>query len=136
MTQLRQSRWVSATIAAVIAMAWLGASNHCALAAVERAAKAAHACCHESDQGQPQQAPKSTQCCEAFSVPLPDQAAAPVAHLHELQPAWVESSAPQPVNRCAACREFHDTGPPGAASFAETVLNRSLLAHAPPFFVS
>ena len=29
-----------------------------------------------------------------------------------------------------------DTGPPGAASFAESVLQQSILAHAPPVFLS
>lgn len=31
--------------------------------------------------------------------------------------------------------KLHYTGPPGAISFAELVLQRSLLAHAPPFSV-
>lgn len=29
-----------------------------------------------------------------------------------------------------------DTGPPGALSFSESVLQRSILAHAPPIFLS
>jgi hypothetical protein len=33
----------------------------------------------------------------------------------------------------AAAPLLLDTGPPGAFSFAELILQRSLLAHAPPF---
>jgi hypothetical protein len=35
-------------------------------------------------------------------------------------------------SRAALAPLFFDTGPPGAHSFAELILQRSLLAHAPP----
>jgi hypothetical protein len=35
------------------------------------------------------------------------------------------------------CRPLElDTGPPSSRSFAELILQRSILAHAPPFFLS
>jgi len=35
------------------------------------------------------------------------------------------------------CRALElDTGPPGSRSFAELILQRSILAHAPPLFLS
>ncbi|MGH8094020.1 MAG: hypothetical protein ACREIF_11195 [Chthoniobacterales bacterium] len=35
--------------------------------------------------------------------------------------------------RSIVASHFLDTGPPGGRTFAESVLQRSLLAHAPPF---
>ena len=134
MTPLRQSRWVSAFVAAVVAIAWFGASNHCALASIETARKPAHACCHE--EGALPQPAKATQCCEAFSVPLPEQAMAPALSLNELGPAWLEAGELPAHALGAEFRSVRANAPPEARSFAETVLNRSLLAHAPPSFVA
>ena len=123
-----------------VAVAWLFASNHCALAAVESPAKPAseHACCH-SDRGASQTPGQTMQCCEALAAPVPNAIAAPAVHLQELQPAWlqavrVEGSAEAPI---LAADFASATGPPrGALSFALLILNRSLLAHAPPRFVA
>jgi hypothetical protein len=75
----------------------------------------------------------------ALAAPVPSAIAAPAVHLQELQPAWlqaarVEASAEAPI---LAVDFASDTGPPrGALSFALLILNRSLLAHAPPHFVA
>jgi hypothetical protein len=139
-TKFRQSRGFAATIIAIIAVAWLFASNHCALAAVESLAKPAsgHACCHSAKEAS-QRPGQAKQCCEALAAPVPTAIAAPAVHLHELQPVWlkaarVEASAESPI---LAVDFASDTGPPGGAlSFALLILNRSLLAHAPPHFVA
>jgi hypothetical protein len=139
-TKFRQSRGFAATISATIAVAWLFASNHCALAAVESFAKPAseHACCH-SDKGAARAPGHAVQCCIALAAPVPSAIAAPAVHLQELQSAWlqaarVEASAEAPI---LVVDFASDTGPPrGALSFALLVLNRSLLAHAPPHFVA
>ena len=139
-TKFRQSRGFAVAIITTVAVAWLFASNHCALAAVESPAKAAaeHACCH-SDKGAAQTPGHSTQCCKALAAPVPNAIAAPAVHLQELQPAWlqaarVEASAEVPIS---AVDLASATGPPrGALSFALLILNRSLLAHAPPHFVA
>jgi hypothetical protein len=138
--KFRQSRAFAVAIITTIAVAWLFASNHCALAAVESPTKPAsqHVCGH-SDKGTSQPLGHSTQCCKVLTAPVPNAIAAPAVHLHELQPAWfqaarVEASAEAPI---LAVDFASDTGPPrGALSFALLILNRSLLAHAPPHFVA
>jgi hypothetical protein len=139
-TKFRQSRRLVVAIITTVAVAWLFASNHCALAAVESAARPAseHARCH-SDKGASQLPGHSIQCCKALAAPVPNAIAAPTVHLQELQPAWlpaarVETSAEAQI---LAIDFASDTGPPrGALSFALLILNRSLLAHAPPYFVA
>jgi hypothetical protein len=141
MAPLRKSRWIflsqwiSTFLVAVIALAWLAASNHCALAALVDLRKASHACCHETDPGG--QPPQSTmQCCNTFHVTVPAPAALPAVQLHALRPAWLEASSIPVIVSMPACAEFCATGPPRALGFAETILNRSLLSHAPPCFVA
>ena len=139
-TKFRQSRGFAVTIITTVAVAWFFASNHCALAAVERLAKptSEHACCH-SDRGESEPSSRVVQCCKALAAPVPNAIAAPAVHLQELQPAWlhaarVEASAEAPI---LAVDTASDTGPPrGALGFALLILNRSLLAHAPPHFVA
>lgn len=134
--KFRQSRRFAVAVIVVIAVAWLFASNHCAFAAAEPASE--HLCCH-SDKGAPRLPGSSTQCCKALAAPVPDAIAAPEVHWEELQPAWlqtaqVEASVETPTLAVALA---YDTGPPRCAlSFALLILNRSLLVHAPPRFVS
>lgn len=139
-TKLRQSGAFAVAITTTLALAWIFASNHCALAVVESLARPAseHVCCH-SDKDPSQPLGLAVQCCKALAAPVPDAIAAPTVHLQELQPAWLQSaraeaSAAVPI---LAVDFATDTGPPrGALSFALLILNRSLLAHAPPRFVS
>ena len=139
-TKFRQSRAFAVAIITPVILAWIFASNHCALAVVESLAKAAseHACCH-SDKEAPHPLGSSTQCCEALAAPVPNAIAAPAVHWQELQPAWLqteraEGSAGVPIS---ALDFAPNTGPPlRALTFALLILNRSLLAHAPPHFVA
>jgi hypothetical protein len=129
--EIRRSRGFAAAVIATMAIAWIFAANHCALATFESLGKqnTEHACCH-SDQGTAQQFP--TQCCKALAAPVPQATVAPAVHLDELQPAWIQASRVQvaaEISMVVAC----DTVPPRrSTSFAVLVLNRSLLAHAPP----
>lgn len=120
-------------VVALIGITFFAASNHCSLSVMTSLSKAGHSCCHEeNDAGQPR---NMLECCTSLPAPLPATLSAPAAHLFVLQPLWgevppsLEVSAPVPVGT------FSDTGPPGLKTFAESVLNRSLLAHAPPVFV-
>jgi pimeloyl-ACP methyl ester carboxylesterase len=137
MTSLRRCRWTAALVAFVTMAAWMVASNHCAIASLESPAKAAHACCQEKTPGQSPAAPQSTPCCEAFNVPVPEHVSVPAGHFFELPVALEQTLASLislPSRDVVAPVRAHD--PPRAPSFAETVLNRSLLAHAPPVFVA
>jgi len=135
MTKLRQSRARIVAIVSIAIAAWLVATNHCALAARASTAQQApeHACCH-SEKGK---APERTvQCCDALTAPTPIPAVAPVVQLTELMLAW--NPAPlyflAPPDALPVVVLPSSIGPPGSRSFAVLVLNRSLLAHAPPVF--
>jgi hypothetical protein len=133
--KIRQSRGFAGVVIATMAVAWFFAANHCALAAVEtlRKQNTRHVCCH-SDQRAPQ--PFPTQCCKALAAPVPEATVAPTLHLDELQPAWIQASRIQVAAEVLIAVIF-GTGPPqGSTSFAVLVLNRSLLAHAPPQLVA
>jgi hypothetical protein len=141
MTALRQARWLSAVVTCVAAFAWLVAANHCAFATIAaHSAKTAHACCHDED-GQHDQSlpafPQSMQCCDTLKAAVPVQAVAPAVSLYELQPAWIESENLPNLAAAQSLVIAPATGPPPRAeTFVEVVLNRSLLAHAPPVFVA
>ncbi len=134
MMAVRQSRWFVSAIVIVTAVAWMFASNHCAIAATALAAKASeHSCCHKD--GAEHKAPhNSSQCCEAFNVPVPDQVSAPVLKLCELPPVGIPSLAiaDVPAPDLSIPGFLSAAGPPGLESFSELVLQKSLPAHAPP----
>lgn len=127
-------------IVAVTTAAWFSISNHCALSAFEPAQRAqAHAACHGSP-GAPAGSPakdEAAPCCKLLRATLAksDQ---PVSqnYFTGSPQAWLNAGL-------ALTEQLHwrqsfelDTGPPSSESFAESVLQRSILAHAPPFLLS
>jgi len=136
MMKLRQSRAPLVAIVSIVITAWLFASNHCALAALASATQqaSAHDCCHSENGKTPE---RSVQCCDALNAPSPTPTIAPVVQFTELMPAW----SPLPLYVLAPPEALPvdvlqpSIGPPGLGSFAILVLNRSLLAHAPPVFI-
>jgi len=129
-------------IVLVTGLAWFGIANHCALAALETpAANANVARCHEHCGGNQSPAKgkdqRTTECCKTLRATLnaPAKKLAPcdtslfALQLYSVAPVIFSSDS-----RLAATRgvEF-DTGPPGSLTFAELILQRSILAHAPPF---
>lgn len=120
-------------------VAWVAISNHCALAAMEGPAKMPMPSCHETAPAKHSPAKhdekSGVECCKVlratfltFSANL---AACDLATFSQHDYAvGLISAADQP--RLTRIIEW-DTGPPGAGSFAESVLQRSILAHAPPF---
>jgi hypothetical protein len=120
-------------------LAWLAISNHCAIAEVEGVAKMPMPACHGSSTGKETPAKhdqkSAVECCKILRAilltPSSNLAAydtnsfAPHDYIVELISVADES-------RLTRLLEW-DTGPPGADSFAESVLQRSILAHAPPF---
>ncbi len=143
MNALRTSFALRAATVTVAFFAWLVLSNHCALAemlAVKTAPVTAEegGCCHQNSA--PQQhdekpCPTMPQgCCKSLTVVVPDGAKVPVASLESftLPVEWMlvfTVALPEPLDATPA------TGPPpDSPTFAELVLNRSLLSHAPPPF--
>lgn len=128
-------------ISVVAFSAYASAANHCALAPA--AGKTAEAPAHEGCPGH--EAPGEDgntgemQCCKEFPPANLGAAKNPVAFdsfsfTTQLYFATAVVAAEQ------SRAELHplelDTGPPFAASFAESVLQRSILAHAPPLSLS
>ena len=115
---------------------WFAMSNHCVFAAVAtKTGSAQTECPFHSKQANQKQESSQLQCCKIlravvfaqtkgwarddgrfFDVDLRVEEVGLVALLPNVQASW-----------------SLDTGPPGGRSFAELILQRSLLAHAPPF---
>jgi hypothetical protein len=132
-------RRVTVTLAAV---SWLAVSNHCALGlAITEAHQSdvvsMHDCCASEVPAQPKPAKDSaTPCCktlQALSVSPAKSFEARVTIFFGGPLACSTPTIAAPRVAPVAYR-FLNTGPPGGRSFAESVLQRSLLAHAPPFF--
>lgn len=139
MKQVQIKRAARGTISLFALMAWLLAANHCIVADLlpkQAAAPAGHEHC--AGQTAPSDDKKSegcdgSSCCKALSAPL-------ALAKSLVQPdAFFLATRDFPATSGFDLGEPHfaliaelDTGPPGSSSFAELVLQRSILAHAPP----
>lgn len=120
--------------------AWLAISNHCAIAAVEGAAKMPMPSCHggaplPAKQSPARHDPKTEiECCKVLRAMLLTFSKDSPAfdHLQFVAVTYVMAILPMPEHSLVRSPLELDTGPPFAGSFAESVLQRSLLAHAPP----
>ena len=128
---------------ALVAVSWLAVSNHCALglAAIEThssdaVSAQAHDCCASEVPSQPKPAKDpATPCCKTLQA-----LSASSAKLFETSvtiffggPLACGTPTIATPRVAPVAYRFLNTGPPGGKSFAESVLQRSLLAHAPPF---
>ncbi len=118
--------------------AWLAISNHCALAAWEGGAMQMPSCHGSAPAGHSpvkhdQQG--SVECCKVLRATLLEPASGLAAAdtlafvTHDYVVTLISAAEEARLLRVIEW----DTGPPLADSFAETVLQRSILAHAPPF---
>ena len=134
-----RDKLIPVSIVVVTGLAWISVSNHCALAGLIAKSKSAVAPmhCHGS---QPSPSKKSggkeMPCCKVLRATLTGQGKIVHVASKDFLPIqrWIVAeilfaNEPQ-LHR--ATQEF-DTGPPFAGTFAESVLQRSILAHAPPF---
>jgi len=132
------ARVLSTTVALVTAAAWLLAANHCAVACLlpNTSASSEHEHCRASDapadSGQPAGC-DDLNCCKSLSAPA-NFAKKLVGYdksFYALKD-YVVSEFIFPSDQHDTPISELDTGPPRAHCFAESVLQRSLLAHAPP----
>ena len=117
---------------------WIAVSNHCAFAAVATASDNAQTKCpfHSKPAKQKQQS-SQVQCCKVLRAVLfaktktwaRDDAKFSDAHL------LIETGAFYAYSVRSVVPLLLDTGPPEAPSFAELILQQSLLALAPPILV-
>jgi len=130
-------RSVAAAIALVAIGSWLAASNHCALAVAASEEKVAQSECpfHSHSSKPAKQSNSSDQpCCKILRAVTtsPAKKLAPTI----VDRVDVDLAVAKVIVLLAATISFDpvalDTGPPSPNSFAELVLQRSVLAHAPP----
>ncbi len=125
-------------VSLVAISAWLVATNHCAFGAMasQPIVKApGHAAC--PGHGSPEKDGKDgeMECCKSFppaSVDTGKNLVSYDANLFALQLYFVTAVLAPERSRLELRPLELDTGPPFAISFVESVLQRSILAHAPP----
>jgi hypothetical protein len=118
-------------------VAWFVISNHCVLADMQRASLVT-ASCHQPCCGNQPPAKNTTEnateCCKTLRATLTGAAtdfAGYDTSLFALQFYFVGPVISTNESRPVPVLEL-DTGPPFLHTFAESVLQRSILAHAPP----
>ena len=122
-------------VVAIAICSWIAVSNHCAFAAVaSESDKAQTECPFHSKPAKQKEQSSQVQCCKVLRAVVfaktkdwaRDDAKFCDANFPTQEGAFVvyPSRAVAPL--------LLDTGPPGAFSFAELILQESLPAHAPP----
>ena len=115
---------------------WLAISNHCAFAAVATKTNSVQTeCPFHSTPAKQKQEPSQLQCCKILRAVVFAQTkswARDDAKFFDVD-LCVEEFVLVALLPNAQASSSLDTGPPGARSFAELILQRSVLAHAPPF---
>ena len=120
---------------AVAIFSWVAISYHCAFSALVAQTHATQSACpfHFQPAKTPPQ-PAGIQCCKILRAVVPtitkgwarNDAGVSDADFYFEKLAFIANS------QSATSPLLLDTGPPGARSFAELILQRSVLAHAPP----
>jgi hypothetical protein len=115
---------------------WFAISNHCAFAAVATKTDSVQTeCPFHSKPAKQKPESSQLQCCKILRAVVFAQTKSWARDDAKFFPVdlWVEEFALAAPLPNAQASSSLDTGPPGARSFAELILQRSLLAHAPPF---
>ncbi len=121
------------TIVVVAICSWFAVSNHCAFAALGTKTDPVQTGC--PFHSKPKEKPSEAQCCKILRAVAPVTAKSWVRD--DAKFVFADSCNGESVTTAAHSQTMLlplslDTGPPGARSFAELILQRSLLAHAPP----
>jgi len=143
MLETRSRHVFQATVSILAIVAWFGITNHCALGemvAAKTPPQMAQMHCHGN---QPSPSKKTGDeempCCKVLRATLAGQGKIVQVASKDFLPIqrWIvaEILFADEVQLHRATQEL-DTGPPFAGTFAESVLQRSILAHAPPLSLS
>jgi hypothetical protein len=114
---------------------WIAVSNHCAFAAVaSEINKQAPDCPFHSKPAKQKEHSSQVQCCKILRAVVFTQLKAWDRDNAKFSDANfpIETGAPVVRSLRTVAPLLLDTGPPGALSFAELILQQSILAHAPP----
>ena len=137
--KLTRDKLVRVSIVVVTGLAWISISNHCALGALIAKTKSAVAPMH-CHGNQPVPSKKDSKeempCCKMLRATLAGEAKVVEVASPNCVPIedWIVAELISAVKTQLPSLEL-DTGPPFAGSFAESVLQRSILANAPPSLV-
>ena len=121
-------------------VAWFSISNHCAVGALIAKSNSAVAPMH-CHGNQPAPSKKSSEeempCCKLLRATITSEAKVIEIASKTFLPIerWIVADLVSAAEPQLSLLEL-DTGPPFAGSFAESVLQRSILAHAPPVSLS
>ena len=122
-------------IVVVAICSWFAISNHCVFAALATNDTASRECPFHSKPAKQEKPSTGAQCCKILravaSVPTKSWARDD-ANFADAHHYCGESTLITAYSHTTTARLSLDTGPPGAHSFAELILQRSLHAHAPP----
>jgi len=123
-------------IIAIAICSWFAISNHCAFAALATKTDSVQAGCpfHSKPAKQEKQS-AGAQCCKilrAVASVATKSWTRDDAKFSEADRYYEERRLITEHSQTTLVPLFLDTGPPCADSFAELILQRSLLAHAPP----
>jgi hypothetical protein len=125
-------RWL---VVAIVICSWIAISNHCAFAAISATTDSTQTECpfHSKSAKQKEQS-SQVQCCKVLRAVLLAKTKSWTRDDAKFSDVdlCVEGSAFIALLPNAQAPLLLDTGPPDARSFAELILQRSLLAHAPP----
>jgi hypothetical protein len=124
---------VHGAIVLIAICSWFAISNHCVFAALATNNTASHECpFHSKPKEKP---PAGAQCCKILravaSVPAKSWARDDT-RLSDSDGYGGEGALTIVYSQTTLVPLSLNTGPPGVRSFAELILQRSLLAHAPP----
>jgi len=135
MNAIGRSRIFQWAIVLLVIFSWIAISNHCAFGAVAaRAGISPAACPFHPKPGKENEQPTEVQCCKILRAVV--STAAKSWERDHISFSDIDLTIGQFVVRPESSNPtplLLDTGPPGAQSFAELILQRSILAHAPPF---
>ena len=122
-------------IIAIAICSWFTISNHCVVAALATNDTASRECPFHSKPTKQEKPSTGAQCCKILravaSVPAKGWARDDT-NLSDSDGYGGERALAIAYSQTALVPLSLDTGPPGVRSFAELILQRSLLAHAPP----
>ena len=135
MNTFGRSRIVQLTIVPFMMFSWIAISNHCAFGAVATKSEPSQSECpfHSKPAKQKEQSTQ-VQCCKILRAVVSTAGKSWTRDHTSFSDVdlYFEKLALIVTSRNALLPLLLDTGPPGAHTFAELILQRSLLAHAPP----
>jgi hypothetical protein len=135
---LRDVTAITRCVAVAVAIcSWIAVTNHCAFAAAAKEIdKTPSECPFHSKPAKQKDQSSQVQCCKILRAVVfaktKDWARDDAKFCHRNFLVQTGGSFIVAPSRAVAPLLL-DTGPPGSFSFAELILQRSLLAHAPPF---